>query len=278
MEHPFTPFEAIGTQWRITLFQEYDPELEIEIKQLIQQFEKDYSRFIETSYISRVNRERRCSVPDVEFAYLINKGLEYHATTDGIFDFTQGNVLSDRGYDAEYSFKEKEQTAPNTHIEELISFQEKELVLEGTGDLDIGGYGKGYIIDIIAEYLTDHNYPYFMINGGGDIYVSSDNEASVEILLAHPKKATSIIGSLKLKNQAICTSSPHMRTWRTQTGTTFNHIISPLKSNSLDTSYVISDNAMDADMLATTLCIKHDPEYVKHLQTYISFGYSVIEA
>jgi len=124
------------------------------------------------------------------------------------------------------------------------------------GQLDLGGIGKGYAIDALAEYLqTTHQFSYFLINGGGDIYATSDNGRSVTVTLVHPTNQTQGIGVAELHNQGFAASSPYVRSWRDRkTGKAYNH----LHSDSPVASYVLAPTASSADIWATTSAVEPD--------------------
>lgn len=130
--------------------------------------------------------------------------------------------------------------------------------LTGRG-IDLGGIGKGYLIDKLAKELQEKfSLKYFLINGGGDMYGTSDNEKEIKVYLQHPIESYSFIGSIKIKNQAFCCSSSFKRCWAIN-GVEYNHFVDTKKENLiLASSYVVAPTATEADVYATVLCIVSD--------------------
>jgi len=169
-----------------------------------------------------------------------------------------GHILEARGYDAAYSLVDKGSAnlQPGNPLTDLIISEDK--IELRYGNIDIGGYGKGWLIDRLAEQLKDQfGLEQFLINGGGDIYATHENNRSVDILLEDPQNPGTIIGNTKIKNQGFAASSPHKRAWpkspRSDLGDfeNSNHIVSNQKVK--DVIYLIADSAVEADVFATTL-------------------------
>jgi thiamine biosynthesis lipoprotein ApbE len=83
--------------------------------------------------------------------------------TGGIFNILVGEVLEHRGYDAKYSL------APQTNQEPIppsplsaLTITPKKITLKA-GQIDLGGFGKGYAIDLLAKRLQEkHGFEYFL--------------------------------------------------------------------------------------------------------------------
>jgi len=83
--------------------------------------------------------------------------------------------MSARGYDSSYSLSPHVDlaTLPLPDPRSAITITDDAITLTA-GALDIGGFGKGYLIDLLAQDLKAHDLHHFLINGGGDIYVTSN--------------------------------------------------------------------------------------------------------
>ena len=256
-------FPALGTHWWIEIWDKIDKDTQREVSNFIalfvSNFEKKYSRFISDSDISRLNKERILESPDLETYNILMHGIDLYVRTNGVFNILVGHILESQGYDAEYSFRENQDVVrkagdPNQDI--FIS--KSRIQLQGSANIDIGGYGKGWLIDLLAKELQDRfNISQLLINGGGDIYTTSQGENPVEIYLEDPQEAQKIISSVKIKNRGFAASSPHKRSWPSETkdehgiSKDHTHIVSQTKNEIKDIMYVTASNAVDADAFAT---------------------------
>ena len=247
--------KALGTVWWIEIFSEisatkkqvvYD-----DLLLFISEFENKYSRFKPDSLITKLNITGSLENPDQTTIDLLQTGINLYKQTDGLFNILIGEILENRGYDANYSFTLKEQiiTAPNPTTDIIIS---KDSIILSSGRVDLGGFGKGYLIDLIVKRLKDNfNLEYFLINGGGDIYATSDNGKPIEIYLEHPIEKDTFIGTTTLLNQGFAASSPHKRKWKVG-DKIFSHIVNTQgESIPIDGTFVKADTVAKADAFAT---------------------------
>jgi FAD:protein FMN transferase len=265
--------QGIGTCW---WFRIYDGVETVEyykniINREIQKFEKAYSRFLPDSQISTLNRNRFLVDPSTELLELLEIGKKFSIATQGLFNPAIGHILENRGYDASYTFLNKGVHEKVASFDEFVNLSSGQISLTGEGGIDLGGYGKGYLIDKIAnmfrEELGIHN---FLINGGGDIYGGGDLHH--EVILEHPFALGYELGRIQLKNQGLGCSSNLKRSWKVeQRGKPNGHIVNPNNLNALSNtgSFAIAESALIADIMATVFCLCEDDivalEYVKQL-------------
>lgn len=162
------------------------------------------------------------------------------------------------GYDQNYSFDERE--SPDLeHIRNGIKVLENNRIeILPDVKVDLGGIGKGWAIDSIKRILVHHGYAYFLINGGGDIYVTSDKGAPISFFLENPFDSTEEIGVIELKDAAFACSSPTKRIWQTKQGNVHHHLVDARRGRSVtDTSAVFTygKNALSVDTASTCIFI-----------------------
>lgn len=258
--------KALGTLWWIEVFSELTSEQMLTIKSdlivSISQFENNYSRFKSDSVLSELNTKKVINNPSPEFVKLLKTGQNLFNETEGKFNILIGDELIARGYDADYSFKLK--PSPNytpNPLSDLIISDTK--ILLNTGSIDLGGYGKGYLIDILAEKLkNDFGLKAFLINGGGDIYVASQDNEPITIHLEHPTKPNTYIGETTLKNEGFAASSPHKRSWKIK-NKTYHHIVAKDEEIIIDGTFVKAKTVAKADAFAT-VCLMLNPNQIKN--------------
>ena len=253
-------YEALGTLWYINIHDDaFGLKVEIsniknEILEMINTFQKLYTRFDEGSLLNKYNRgediteniRREYNIlseyidPYNDLMEMIRLGEKYNHDSDGVFDIYIKDKLETIGYG-------KSNNSNNNK------------------NIDLGGIGKGYLIDKIKDFLLGKGIKYFLINGGGDIYLTSDNQEPIELYMEHPLEQGNYIYKIKLKDKAFCTSSSFKRSWEYK-DKLYNHFVDSRKSINKNVSllesemiwaaaYVIGDNATVADVYATIACI-----------------------
>ena len=259
-------FEAIGTHFWIEIFDEVtDKELEStkgRLELLSSIFNQQYSRFRTDSWISILNRERRLEHPSEECRALLLYGKALYLRTHGTFNLLTGHILEARGYDANYSFKAVDGAEALSTCNPLtdLTINETEVRL-ACGNIDIGGYGKGWLIDMMKEDLHTHGIEHFLINGGGDMYATSDvSGEAITIYLEHPTNTSQYLIETKLHNQGFAASSPFKRQW-TDSGKTYTHIVSDKKVPML-AAFTKARTATEADAFATACGLFTEAELI----------------
>jgi FAD:protein FMN transferase len=250
-------FEAIGTHFWIEIFDDIsDEELEAtfgRFELLSSTFNIEYSRFRSNSYIGILNRERRLENPTKECRALLTYGKQLYLRSNGSFNLLVGHILEARGYDASYSFRADEaggaDAPPTCHPLTKLTISEDEITLT-CGNIDLGGYGKGWLIDKLANDLKIHGIEHFLINGGGDMYgTSGKGGEAITIYLEHPTEASKYLMETTLLNQGFAASSPFKRQWKSGEKV-YDHVVAVGETPQVAT-FVKATNATDADAFAT---------------------------
>ena len=268
---------ALGTHFWIEIFDEQVTEETLDkifglVQGFLTKFENDYSRFTATSLISRLNTSRELLDSPLELAELLRLGVKLYDDTNGIFNLLIGETLAARGYDAAYTFTAQPEPAiiPNPH--ESLSIETDKITLTH-GQIDIGGYGKGYAIDAIVTLLKERcGIDYFLINGGGDMYGTSDKGTPITIYLEHPIEPETYIGRTTIFNNGFAASSHHKRRWRSG-GKTYHHIVDTKGSGMLasDASFITAPSALLADVFGTVALLANTPA-MNHFATKYELG------
>ena len=264
--------KALGTLWWIELFHgDVDPALAGTVVKLINDFEKLYSRFDPDSFVGKLNRTGSFKEPSDEFIALLQIGIDLYKSSNGQFNFLLGKTLEDRGYDKDLTFDVKSVRSEIPDISAL-ELSEKLITLDlSTGArVDLGGFGKGFLIGKISKLLHNEGYEYHLINGGGDIYASSDQGKPVQVLIRNPLNKNFAIGRIFIKEEAFCGSSILERSWKGKgSDDIFSHIIDPGDSKRLPagTVYLLYEDVVQTDAFSTTLSFRfEDREYLDRLE------------
>jgi FAD:protein FMN transferase len=247
-------FEAIGTTWEITLARTISDDLiralQCSIMNRIEEFDRHYSRFRADSLVSTMAREAgRYHLPDDAEPFLKLYERMYELT-GGLMTPLIGQVLSDAGYDADYSLHSGT-LSPTPVWSAVLDYQPPNLVVKQPALLDFGAIGKGYLVDIVAGLITESGITDFCVNAGGDMLQRQTISDPLRVGLEHPDHPDEVISVVDLKNQSLCGSAGNRRAWEG-----FHHIINPLTQSSptqLKAVWVLADTAMLADALSTAL-------------------------
>ncbi len=248
--------KALGTVWSFQFYEKVDKnDLYSGLSKLINDFDDSYSRFKSNSIVSTLNKEKSFKNPSQDLIKMLDLGLEYYDLSNGVFNIATEIHQRAQGYDKEYSFTEQKYLVPKTVDlnEAILSSDSGSIKLHNQISIDLGGIGKGYLIDKLAKYLREEKgLQYFLINGGGDLYGTSNQGAPISIHLRHPQNQTLSIGQVRLFNSSVCGSSPFLRQWGNK-----SHIIDIKNSSKkLSTSsFVMAHSAVQADIMATILTL-----------------------
>lgn len=246
-------FEAIGTHWTIDIYEALSSQEEsallVQITERIELFNAAYSRFKKDSLISRISQEPGQYELSDDAEAMLTLYHELYTATGGLFTPFMGQVLSDAGYDAQYSLKQKRELSAPPAWNDVIEYHHPLLTVKKPFSFDFGAAGKGYLIDIIGQLIEASGLNRYCIDAGGDIL--HRNTVPLRIGLEHPDDTSKVIGVVELQNRSLCGSAGNRRKWQN-----FHHIINP-KQLSSPTSilavWVMADSTMLADAIATCL-------------------------
>lgn len=261
--------DGLGTRWYFEIFTPNVPiSFQNEIQSRITQFDDAYSRFKPFSYIGRLNNSFVLTNPPQELLDMFAFAEKMYVATEGAFNISVGAALQNLGYG-----KKLKNRTVYTDFWNETRYTTDEIRIPHGASVDLGGFGKGWLLDQLAVFLEHSGFPDYVINGGGDIVVSA--KKPLEFALEHPYETGKMIGTTKIKQGGLGVSSNVKRQW-VKDGKSYHHIIDPgttLPSNStIISAYVKAPTALISDTLATILLIR--PELAPKLKEL--FGCQVI--
>ena len=251
-------FESIGTRWWCEILSDdvFSPELREEMAMICETFDQRYSRFRDDSLVTELCLTGKLDSPPAEFVDMLDFAKQMHEASLGAFSLAVGPRLHALGYGTR-----AHGGSIDREFWQHVCYNKQQISAPKGLMLDFGGQGKGWLIDLLVQCMRRHHTEEFIINGGGDLYVQSQNP--IEIALEHPTNPSQMIGTVHLQNSALAASSTLKRRWE-HDGRTHHHIIDPETSESSDTgviaTYVIATTALIADVMATILIVRPDLE------------------
>ncbi len=208
------------------------------------------SRFIESSELSRLNRDERDRVPlSSLLAGALEQASRARRITGGLVDAGLGANVISWGYDSTFEEIVGLDRAPETAGGGGEWWIEgHELVREPGTLMDLGGIGKGWACDVAVERGLAT-----VISAGGDIR-SHDEATSVPIVDPWGETATVV----HLGIGGLATSSTTRRSWPVGGGSA-HHLIDPRTSapavSPILSATVVAETAADAEAGAKAVLI-----------------------
>lgn len=251
-------FEAFGTAWTLLIDHPHFPDSILEtILQATDQFEQHYSRFIETSEVCQFRQLPPGKYPVSDpLAELLQSGQVLQTLTNGGFNIAVGTLLEQAGYDANYSLAQApEHTALHWHAP-TWSIQGNVVTLSEPLVFDIGGIGKGYWIDQISQILKQHDFPYHLIDGGGDMFATQKSSGEGwKVAIEWPGREDTALSLISLFHQGLAISDIYKRRWKD-----WNHLIHATTMRPLSALLgcaAIASSAYHADQITSGIAFSH---------------------
>jgi thiamine biosynthesis lipoprotein len=225
----------------------------------LDRLEEELSRFIENSDISRINNLAKNQSlivgPDVFDCILACQ--ELYNNTHGAFDISSGPLIQlwrDKNNYDEAEFKRQIENMVNDIGREKleINTQTHEIkLLVDNIDLDLGGYGKGYALDRMAELLKEWSISIALLHGGKSSTLAMappEGEIGWPLSITHPNDHKRILKEFHLRSASFSGSG-------IQKGA---HIINPstgLPVTDRIAAWAYTESAALSDALSTAFMI-----------------------
>lgn len=167
------------------------------------------SRFVENSDVSRINglKAGEETVVDQDTMGCLLAAKIAYQLTDGAFDITVGRLIQAwKDGDGQLAVKLLKERAA---MDQLVLEEPFTVRKSADGiDVDLGGIGKGYAVDVIAQVLAERGIKKALIHGGASsvrIMAAPDGHDGWKIRLTHPVGGTQI-ALLTLANEVFSCS------------------------------------------------------------------------
>jgi FAD:protein FMN transferase len=199
--------------------------------------ERKWSRFIETSEVSRLNAfAGEHVVVSSETLQLVRHAVDGWRATGGRFDPTVLPALVALGYDRDFAqvAAHPRSSAPPTAVPapgcdgiECDEYVGTVTLPPGVA-FDPGGIGKGFAADLACAELVDSGAKGALVNVGGDLRARGEPPTgdAWDVALADPAAADREVARVALVDGAVATSSRARRRWRTN-GRDVHHLVDP---------------------------------------------------
>ena len=228
----------------------------------LRELESWWSRFLDDSDITIANRAAGTPVvvhPDT--LAVVSRALDAWRQTNGRFDITVLPALLGVGYTHSAVDQKAAPSIPGSRVGMSawvrVDYDASTLTVPANSAIDLGGIGKGFAADIVAEELVEQGATGALVNVGGDLRTAGipSNDESWYLGIEHPLKAPEHVAVLRLQDGGVATSGTTVRTWTAADGTTAHHLIDPATGRPADhrilTATVLAADAATAEAFAT---------------------------
>lgn len=263
--------EAQGSTYGIKYIAKNDENLKPAIDSILEVIDLSMSTYRTESIISKINRGENVPI-DSHFEKVFLASKEIWEQSSGLFDPTVGVLVNAWGFGKE----KRNSTLTQQEIDSLKSFVGFEKVLltpekkiqkaTSSVSFDFNAIAQGYTVDVIANFLKSKNITNFIVEVGGELFLSGKNTLTGKKWTVGienptlPSDKNEFIATLQFENQGLATSGNYRKTRIDPvTGEKFVHSINPItgmaqQSNLLSVT-VITDSAMYADGYATMFMV-----------------------
>jgi thiamine biosynthesis lipoprotein len=230
----------------------------------VEQLERRWSRFIDTSEICELNRRAGEPVAlSAETLLLIERAVEAWRLTGGGFDPTVLGAVIRAGYDVSFDRMAEPHRRPGSPLlvgcTDIVLDGHSARLPAGTG-FDPGGIGKGLAADLIVEELMAAGADGACVNLGGDLRVAGVNPDGQPwtIAVEHPllDQPMAMIG---MHSGAVATSTTLRRRWVVD-GRQRHHVIDPATGEPSDSDVelatVIAGQGWTAETFAKAVLLR----------------------
>ena len=244
----------------------------------LRDLESLWSRFLGDSDITRANQAAGVPVKvDEDTLAVILRSIEAWKQTRGLFDITVLPALVHHGYTHSAITSDAAPRVSQQLIgvsgSVVVDIANATICVPAGGAIDLGGIGKGFAADIVAEELLEAGALGALINVGGDISVIGtpfDGEDAWVLGIEDPGSSQEHVGRIALKQGGVATSGTTIKHWTSPSGESAHHLIDPTTalpaSTSLLTATVIAGDAATAEVFATAAMMSDGPQAVEILE------------
>ncbi len=244
-------------------------QIDLEIKQSLQQINNLMSTYINDSELSRLNKAP-AGVPfriSAETEFVLAAAIELHHMSMGALDITVGPLVNLWGFGPTMRPNKVPTNEDVEEVRQFVGLDKFQLndraVIKSHPDvyIDLSTIAKGYAVDEIAALLESYHITNYLVDIGGEMRISGKKSEDKDWLIAIEKPVTNQRAAqviISIGDNAIATSGDY-RNYFEKDGIRYSHLIDPSTAkpiqHNLAAVSVIHKSSMMADGLATALIV-----------------------
>lgn len=239
-----------------------------DIDALLAAFDQSLSTYIDTSNISRINRNATDRV-DPYFVAVFNESKRIHDLTGGAFDITVGPLIDAWGFG-----RGGKMEMTGAVVDSLMQYVGMDKVrIEGDRiikdvpgiRLDVNAIAQGYAVDVVAAFMDDQKVHNYMVEIGGELTTKglSPRGDHWKVGIDKPSFGNMVPGQelqeiVALSGQSLASSGNYRKFYEVD-GQKIVHTIDPTtgytKMSNLLSVTIITEDCITADALATSCMV-----------------------
>lgn len=244
-------------------------------------FEKQFSRFLPDSELTKFNIRAglETKISD-EFKELLLSSYKLSDLTNGLYNPFILPALYRYGYNKSFISSHINDLTPNYSASEVTDWKNLKIGTNGAKipmntAIDLGGCGKGYLADKLAEIIKSYEVNDFWVSLGGDI-VASGNDVDYEPWNVYIQNAYdpsySLEDAISYSDKTLHIASSGTIVRRSKINEkTYHHIIDPKTYKPADTDVLLATvnakSTLLADVLASCAVILGSAKAIKKLRS-----------
>ncbi len=221
--------------------------------------EYKFSRYRDDNIVFEINNSNGKAVAiDEETLRLLEFSDQCYRISEGLFDITSGVLRT------LWHFNGSDNIPTQQEIDKVLDYigwdrveWDRQLIsLPPHMEIDFGGIGKEYAVDLVLGLLQQHSDRSMMVNFGGDCHASAPQSNGQAWItgIEDPDHIGEASGVIMLKHGALATSGDAYR-YLEKDGIRYSHIINPKTGwpaiNSPRSVTVAAANCIEAGILST---------------------------
>lgn len=235
-----------------------------DIENIFKKYENLTNRYSE-SELSKINNKVGTFEVSEELFDILKVSVDWYYKSDGLFNVNIGNIV-----DVWKRYRENKNGVPSlSELDQDISIEnikfEDNKVIVNNANIDLGAIVKGYVTNVIKEYLEENEIKNYIVNAGGNVLVGEKKD-KFKVGIENPDGG--ILEVLNINNSCIVTSGGKERYYEYD-GVKYHHIIDPVTkypANHMKSVTVITDDCTKADILSTTLFLMPIEDGIKFIE------------
>lgn len=234
----------------------------------VHQYEQQLTVYRDDSEMTLLNQSanEKPSPAEPNLFHLLKRSAKLAEQTEGAFDPTSGPLI------ALWQTARQENRLPaQEEIDNVLTsvgmhhvhFEDESLTISydhPETELNLGGIGKGYALDEIAQHLPAYRIHDYLLHGGQSTMLARgdhNEQKGWPVGIRNPLFTQQLLGTLLLKDQALSSSGSNVQFYRHQ-GKRYGHILDPRNGWPVDhllSAYVLAPTAEMADALSTAFFV-----------------------
>lgn len=251
-----------------------------EIDSLLAKFDQSLSTYIDTSRITRINRNQTDRT-DPYFETVFREAKRVYELTDGAFDITVGPLIDAWGFGPGMKMEMSDEV-----IDSLMQYvgMPKVRIEEGRVikilpniRLDVNAIAQGYAVDVVAAFLDELKVKNYMVEIGGELTTKglSPRGDHWKVGIDKPEFGNLVPGQelqkvVALSGQSLASSGNYRKFYEVD-GQKIVHTVDPTtgytKMSNLLSVTIVTEECITADALATSCMVLGLEEAKKLIQS-----------